>query len=174
VRAGETPGTGTPVVLQRIMVPLDGSELAERALPLARRLAQASGATLVLVRAERHLWQWPAGDIPMPDLGHIDEEVTGAITTYLERVQSGLPPSLSVELSPRRGYPSTLLEELAVDGSIDLVVMATHGRGGARRLAVGSMADRMVRLGAPTLLVRSALASDELPAATSRAATVSA
>jgi nucleotide-binding universal stress UspA family protein len=58
-----------------------------------------------------------------------------------------------VEIALERGHPGLVLEELVSQGAIDLVVMATNGRGGLRRAVIGSQADRMVRLGVPTLLV---------------------
>jgi len=154
VRTGEEQRSEQPLVLKRLLVPLDGSPRAEQALPLAEKLARSAGATLVLARVERHLWQTVMAEAPVYDLGEIDAEVTEALGAYLLQLRQRLQRDTTVELQPVRGDPALMLEDLALNGETDLVVMATHGRGGVRRLAIGSMADRVVRLGAPTLLVR--------------------
>lgn len=154
VRTTEEQGVQQPLVVRRLLVPLDGSARAEQALPLAEKLARAAGATLVLARVERELWQTVVVEAPMYDVTAMDEEVSQALAEYLEKLRCRFQPETALELMPMRGYPALVLEDLALHGGSDLVVMATHGRGGMRRLAIGSMADRLVRLGAPTLLVR--------------------
>jgi nucleotide-binding universal stress UspA family protein len=154
VRTTEEQGVQQPLVLRRLLVPLDGSPRAEQALPLAEKLARAAGATLVLARVEREFWQTVMAEAPMYDVTAMDAGVTEALAQYLEKLRCRFPPETALELMPMRGYPALVLEDLALHGGSDLVVMATHGRGGVRRLAIGSMADRLVRLGAPTLLVR--------------------
>jgi nucleotide-binding universal stress UspA family protein len=63
-----------------------------------------------------------------------------------------------------RGIAATGLRDLIEQESIDLVVMSTHGRGGLRRLVLGSVADRLVRSGAPVLLVRPDTATSDATA----------
>jgi nucleotide-binding universal stress UspA family protein len=155
VRTGEASERQRQVALKRIFVPLDGSELAEQALPLAEQLAGAAGATLVLARVERHLWQMAtAYDMPLiANIVELEQQATDRLEAYLYGVRPRLSGDLSVEIVLERGHPALVLEELINQGAIDLVVMATNGRGGLRRAVIGSQADRMVRLGVPTLLV---------------------
>jgi len=139
--------------LGRLMVPLDGSPLGEMALPLAERLAAATGATLTLVRAEPWLTAVLAPYGASDDLTEMDAETAAAAETYLHTVQERLPAGVHAESLVLRGAPSPTLVDFAQQEHIDLVVMSTHGRGGLRRLVLGSTADRMVRAGVPTLLV---------------------
>lgn len=154
--------------LRTIVVPLDGSELAEGALPLAGALARASGATLQLV----HVFVpfGPRTDVPgavvaSPDL---EQQLQEGMLTYLadvaERVRrdTGGP----VECRPLRARPirspfaetGAIVEALrrhVLGAGVDLIVMATHGRGGVSRTWLGSVVDALVRrVVGPVLLVR--------------------
>ncbi len=122
--------------LQRALVPLDGSPLAEEALPMVETLA---GKPLQRARLLRV--------VERPD-----EEF--AARTYLDEVAARLLASgLDVEVDVRTGDPGASITETA--NSVDLVVMATHGRGGLNRLRHGSVAERTLRdTPAPLLLVR--------------------
>ncbi len=155
VRPPEEGTERAAVALRRLMVPLDGSDLAQTALPLAGELARALGATLVLVRVE----PWLASMVPaygyLPDLDRLDAEVEAAAVASLQEARGRLPADLDVETVVLRGSPAAALVDYARgEGRIDLVVMSTHGAGGLRRLLVGSVADRVVRAGVPTLLTR--------------------
>jgi nucleotide-binding universal stress UspA family protein len=167
VRSPE-PNTATGAVrLRRLLAPLDGSPLAETALPVAADLAQASGAELVLARVE----PWLAsrmGDFEFAgyaaDIERMEGEVASAASNYLAQQRDRLPPSLAARTVLLRGTAATGLRDLIKQESIDLVVMSTHGRGGLRRLVLGSVADRLVRSGAPVLLVRPDTATSEATA----------
>lgn len=142
--------------LRRLMVPLDGSPLAESALPLAAELAAAAGATLTLVRVEPFTTVGATPTAAPIDVAGIEEARAAAAESYLGEVHQRLPAGLRVERRVLRGVPSETLIRFAQQENVDLVVMSTHGRGGLRRLVLGSTADRLVRAGVPTLLVRSA------------------
>lgn len=149
-------------MFHQIMVPLDGSELAERALAPALELAQISKATLHLVRVSEPSASWlglavglpptiPA--TPYPEMLQAESE---AITTYLEQQRHSIAErGVHVRVSHLEGYTAASLLDYERDAGIDLVVMCSHGRSGLARFAVGSVADRMVHHGnAPVLLVR--------------------
>jgi nucleotide-binding universal stress UspA family protein len=155
VRPQEKPATD-PIALRQVMVPLDGSPLAERALPLAADISRATGATLLLVRVEPFVSAGTASYEAVPDITQFDDEVVTAAEAYLHRVATELPQGVHCETFVLRGFTAASLIEFAEKEGVDLVVMSTHGRGGLRRLAMGSTADRMVRAGTPTLLVRAA------------------
>lgn len=152
--------------IRRLMAPLDGSVLAEEALAPAAALALALGAVLTLVQVA----PWVAATITpygyVPDLAGWEAEAASAAEVYLEDVQRRLPRGVRAERIVLRGAPAEVLVDLALHDQVDLVVMTTHGRGGLRRLTLGSVADRMVRGGAPTLLVRAApVAGSGVPSA---------
>jgi len=143
-------------MFQNILVPLDGSRFAEHALPLATRLARSARARLHLALAHQ----------PVPALvgvgemtavpGDLNEELKAQEAGYLsetaERVlREGVD---SVEYHEAEGLAGPELSEEAVRLHADLIVMATHGRGGMMRFWLGSVADYLVRhLTTPVLLV---------------------
>jgi nucleotide-binding universal stress UspA family protein len=140
----------------QIMVPLDGSALAERALPSAARLAAATGATLHLVRVVEPL---PGAvsvyrSVTEPSR-HLDREAWAA-TEYLDTIRTRLAAGgVRAEVHPRLGHAldALLLEQYTT--GIDLVVMCSHGRGGVSRVALGSVATGLLQRGtAPVLLAR--------------------
>jgi nucleotide-binding universal stress UspA family protein len=121
----------------KIVVPLDGSDLAEQALPYAEALARLGPSTLYLVRAAAP-----------------DDETMAA--DYLARTAAQLrADNLVTEVLTAHGRPSDIVAWKAAHVGADLVVMATHGRGGPSRWVLGSVADEVLhRTTRPVLLVR--------------------
>jgi nucleotide-binding universal stress UspA family protein len=158
----QPPAEGAPggVSLRRIMVPLDGSPLAEAALPLAGQLALATGARLILVRVEPFGPAIAGGFELVPDFSFAEIGVCTPAEAYLQDVSHTLAAGLQVETVVLRGPVAVALEDFGRDSHADLVVMATHGRGGLRRLVIGSSADRLVRSRLPVLLVRPSVVGD--------------
>jgi nucleotide-binding universal stress UspA family protein len=139
------------------MVPLDGSPLAERALPLGLELANRARANLRLVLVH----QSPPAPIDRAAarLAHqVELSVRRAERDYLREVQAKLAPSAPkgrVRGVTLTGSVAEMLAKYVAELGVDLVVMATHGRGGFQRAWLGSVADRLVRtLEIPVLLVR--------------------
>jgi nucleotide-binding universal stress UspA family protein len=135
-----------------VLVPLDGSESAERALAYAAELATAAGARLVLIRtagADDHRLSQGA------DGGQPDEA-----QVYLQDLRSRLEQTgLVAEIAVPSGHaPAALLAEMDRQHP-DLIVMTTHGRSSPRHQLLGSVAEAVVALGrAPVLLVRASSA----------------
>jgi nucleotide-binding universal stress UspA family protein len=150
--------TGQVPSLHTILVPLDGSERSERALPIAERLAAGFGSTLLLVQViePTATFRDLAGEVMLPQvyrqLAEIEDEVTHK---YLNRVAlEARQRGRQVKTRGLRGQPAPTLLDLAKSARVDLVVMASHGAGGVERFAFGSVADRMIRHGTvPVLLV---------------------
>ena len=147
------PGA-TEISLTRLLLPLDGSALAEGALPLAVALAQGARASLVLAQMP------PIPTTLMPvDIDYLEEfddrELREAAQRYLDLVKRRLPASVHSETALLRGLTAaSALADYARAQSVDLVIMSTHGRGGFSRFVLGSTADRLVRMGVPVLLIR--------------------
>jgi len=141
---------------QRILVPLDGSEMAEQVLPTTADVARAIGAEMVLLRvvtlqvygSSEAMWY------PGPD-GWV-EAITQAAVTYLNEVADSLRErGVGVTVATETGPVAETIIRFAEANLIDLVAMCTHGRTGLVRWALGSVADRVLRGGsAPVLLVR--------------------
>src|SRR5919201_1177493 len=124
-------------MLRTILVPLDGSPLAEYALPYAERLADACSARLVLTRVLPVYSSEP----PQENLTSADEA-----WAYLERIAARLRAhGRHVETSAVWGEPVEMILERVRATRADLVVMATHGRSGAGRWLYGSVADQVLR-----------------------------
>ncbi len=156
-------------MLRSLVVPLDGSGFAETAIPVARALARAAGASIRLVMAHQ----------PSPVLvgasAPDDREVQAQERTYLAAQAADLRqlasgPGSQVLLE---GHPGPALVEWLTAEQPDLVVMATHGRGPASRFWLGSVADYLVRHArAPLLLLRPPAAEGPQAAPTFRAGLV--
>jgi nucleotide-binding universal stress UspA family protein len=138
------------LAVRSLLVPLDGSALAEQALPVARRLADALAAELHLMRVvpPQVLGEDIAGvSYSLPLL----ESVIAAAESYTARVAARTHADRkTVELGP----PSECLLQYVEENSIDLIVATTHGRGGLLRSALGSVTDRLLGGPAPVLVVR--------------------
>ena len=144
------------VTIRTILVPLDGSAFAERALPVAAALARKLGASLHLVSVHD-----PTSGFIDPATAavasvELDQAVRTAQGEYLDQqARAAAAAGLPVVHELRTGEAAAELARYAEAGAIDLVVMTTHGRGGLSRLWLGSVADRMVRRSArPILLLR--------------------
>lgn len=154
--------TGEAWQIRRILVPLDGSERAERALPLAISVARATQASVTLARViQTSAWGGPRlGDLIAPQvITEILEDEAREARRYLDGVAERLRARQIATVSTviEHGEPGAALLETERAAGTDLVVMATHGRTGLGRAAVGSVADHILRKGmAPVLLVRAA------------------
>ncbi len=148
-----------------VLVPLDGSPYAEAALPCAVTLAQASGSGIRPLSVVEVLAGGAYADRLAALVGdglrayrqraaaRLDEEAAQAAAAYLEAPRAQAPAGVAVAMQLLRGDPATCLIDEAEGAGVDLVVMTSHGRGGLRRLVLGSVADRLVRRGLPTCIV---------------------
>jgi nucleotide-binding universal stress UspA family protein len=143
-------------MMQHLLAPLDGSELAEAVLPAAVHLARALGARLTLL----HVLEHNAPD-EVHGQRHITNEKEGL--HYLQEVASRLPPGLAVELhvhpNPEHNIPRSIVEHAAELG-VDLVLLCTHGRSNLLRWLFGSIAQKVIALGDTPVLV---ISPSELP-----------
>jgi len=138
---------------QRILLTLDRSPLAEKALPHAVALAQACHAALELVSVG------PLSDVQASAeyVVYVDRDQEAAqCEEYLRRVQGRLQgEGLQVDATVRRGDVTEEILRHADERRADLIVMSTHGRSGLGRWVYGSIADRVLRhASVPVLLVR--------------------
>ena len=134
-----------------VLVPLDGSELAESALDHAIELAR-DGAALVLLRAAQ------AHTAPGADPTDAQVTVVREAEEYLAAVRARLARAgiERVDVSVWYGPPADSIVDAARFRKADLIVMSTHGRSGLGRLIVGSVAETVLRSTTiPILLVRS-------------------
>lgn len=134
--------------MDTVIVPLDGSELSERALGLGEVFARAMGAKLALV----HVLEEPIAFDLVPSLLIPDRTVAEA---YLRRVATEVQRGTEVSIHVVNGNPVDALAALTRDEPDSMLVMSTHGRSGLGRLMLGSVADKVVRESSvPVALVR--------------------
>lgn len=140
-----------------ILVPLDGSFLAEQALPLAQELAQACGNPLVLVRAVEPVLVGSAWEGAATEWALVEAE------SYLKRKQAELM-STGMRIDIKSGLdlaPAFILESVQQEQA-GLIVMGSHGRGWWGRLVLGSVASSVLRQAeVPVLLVRGVTPQEE-------------
>ncbi len=142
----------------RILVPLDGSSLAESAVPAAAELAGGWGADLVLLHVL---------EVRPPETVHGDRHLgdPDEATHYLEQVAAGLG-DLGVGVEVHAHQPGVLdvafgLAQHARELEADLIVLCTHGTGGLRDFFVGNIAQQTLkRCVTPVLLVRPPVPAD--------------
>jgi nucleotide-binding universal stress UspA family protein len=146
--------------LGTILVPLDGSVLAEAALPKALELAELSGARVLLLRAAE------AQTLPGVDPTEAQVKVVGEAEAYLAQVQTRLTRQgrVTVETAVWYGPAALAIVEAARIRKVDQIVMTTHGRSGLGRLLLGSVAESVLRgTTTPLLLLRTEGAAVQTP-----------
>jgi nucleotide-binding universal stress UspA family protein len=140
-----------------ILVTLDGSPLAEQALPLAARLAAASGATLHLLTVHQWMASWTPRNPFTMDLEQLDAAARAEKEAYLRQQAEDMLRRFGARcvVALVSGAVAEQVERFVATNRIELVVMTTHGRGGFSRFWLGSIADRLIRsLAVPILLYR--------------------
>lgn len=137
-------------MLRTLLVPLDGSSLAERAVPVACTLAKRTGGAVHLVRAHVPITVVGAtaeGAIFSQDMLAADDAVRRHARTYVAGVAERTAAAHGVPVTPlcEDGSPAGLIEEVADRLLADLIVMTTHGAGGFAPDWLGSVADAVIR-----------------------------
>lgn len=149
-------------MIGRILVPLDGSKLAEAVLPEVKELARGLHARIHLVRivdvtvpAELRLYGTAAVGLE-EEMEQRSAEVSKKAVDYLSEVARWLhAEGLSVSWETVEGRAAETIVELAHSVSADLVAMTTHGRTGLDRAISGSVAEEVMRkVEIPVLLVK--------------------
>ncbi len=140
-----------------ILVPLDGSELSERALPIAQNLAQSSDATVHLIHmVSREHELGAGGGIESVQAAELEMDMARRLTEsqlhrgrkYVDQVRSqlsGAGVKVESQYAVKADDPAQNIIDYAKEHSISMVVMTTHGHGGIRRLLLGSVTDRVIR-----------------------------
>jgi nucleotide-binding universal stress UspA family protein len=145
----------------RIVVPLDGSKLAEAALSYAEELARALSAEILLVEIV------PFPPYSLYDNGaamtafDLDKEIADS-KSYLADVAAGLTSSgIQVRTCAELEHPAVAIASIADREKADLIIMATHGRSGLARLVLGSVATgTLQRTTVPVMLLGPAALHD--------------
>ncbi|HYP61247.1 MAG TPA: universal stress protein [Thermomicrobiales bacterium] len=152
-----------------VLVPLDGSELSEQALPFAMAIAGKGGSvTLLQAVPDAEPLRKPFGAITM-SAEEVLEMLTNLAEADLDRAEAhwaDVAPDVTISKEAISGDAATVILDTADKQNIDLIAMASTGRGALGRLTLGSVADRVVRTSdRPVLVVRGydAPATRQLP-----------
>jgi nucleotide-binding universal stress UspA family protein len=138
-------------VFDRILVPLDGSELAEAILSQVRRILLSKSADVILVRAVPKPRSAEANGVELPRI------LMAQATREVEEVSRELAAQgVCVQGVVRNGNPADVILEVAAEEKATLVTMSTHGRSGMARWSYGSVTEKVLRAShVPVLAVRS-------------------
>jgi len=144
---------------KRILVPLDGSELAEIALPLTQELAEKLDSEIILLNVRA-----PGEDPENPEHRVYLSKMAETLEQKI-RKSGDIPPGQKMKVESHiigsTGLLTHTAEEIvdfAEKENVSLIIMATHGRTGVRRWALGSTAEKVVRVAqCPVFLVRANL-----------------
>lgn len=141
--------------LRRILVPIDDTPLADRALDHALTLAEQFGAHLHVLYV-RHETNPSTIDEQARDEEEFDAEQEGVRATAVRRLRHGHTlPMDHLHAEVRTGLPLECILEAADDAAVDLIVMGTHGRQGLSDALFGSTTERvLVRAKQPLYVVR--------------------
>lgn len=125
-------------MFKRILIPLDGSERAERALPVAALLARASGGSIALLRIAT---------------GALDAARARAADYLAQIAASPELAGISVHAHVRSGAPAQRILEVAREQQVDLIILGSHGETGLKRWVLGSVAQHVTRQSSAPVLV---------------------
>lgn len=144
-------------MFRRILIPLDGSTRAERAIPVAARLARASGGSVILVRVVSKLSSlWPS----VTERTTLAQQVVAADITEAERYLASIAASSELEGIPtesviRFGPTVSTLLVVADASQADLIVLCSHGYTSVMHRIMGSVAQKLAREApVPVLVLR--------------------
>ena len=129
---------------KKILVPLDGSELAEAVLPHAEALAKSEGAEIVLLRVavtpdESFFFRNPA--LATNIIKEVEEETEAYMKAEVEKLRD---EGVKVSGITRDGLVPDMILAVADETHADVIAMSTHGRTGVKRWLLGSVADKVV------------------------------
>lgn len=161
VRVRDQREPGAPVTLNSVLVPLDGSSIAEQALPHAGALAMALGLKVILLRVTLSAEDYPlpASDFagyPLSRIEWLIERGDAEAREYLDAICGKLrAQGVAVEDRVVHGHPGDTILDTARQTGNCLVAMTTHGVSGLDRWIRGSVANRVVRHSVgPVLVIR--------------------
>jgi len=147
---------------KKIVVPLDGSELAECVLPHVEAIAKGCNMPEVIflhvVQTPEKYWSYTYLDEKNRQKFMTEDAAEEKKTAmeYIDRIVKNTSNNgLKAQSEVLVGNPAEIIADYATGAEADLIVIATHGRSGVSRWAYGSVADRILRSSCiPVLMVR--------------------
>ena len=150
-------------MFSKVLVPLDGSKVGEAALPaieqLISKLAAGTKVDVVLIGVITLLRHWVVVGEASAPVSYTEEElnlIKKRVQDYLVKTGEALKKrGVSIQTMVSTGNAADEIIKAAADTNADLIAMSTHGRSGLRRLAFGSITDKVMHHSSiPVLMVR--------------------
>ena len=150
-------------MFERVVVPLDGSKVGEAALPVIGRLAEklvpGAKVEVTIIGVITLLRHWVVVGEASAPVSYTEEElnlIKNRVTDYLQKSAEALKSkNIDVDVMVCSGSAAEEILKTANQVKADLIAMSTHGRSGLRRLAFGSITDKVLRGSRiPVLMVR--------------------
>ena len=143
-------------MLRHILIPLDGSQLAEKALDYLRQIAGADTTVtlLIAITPPEHITYGMYGEAgmapvvspnPAVEYDTITDDMMEQSRLYLKRIADELRPRVAaVKTKVEVGAPADVIVETAITQDVDTVIMSTHGRSGLSRWLLGSVTQKVL------------------------------
>lgn len=145
------------IMFKRIIVPLDGSTRAERAIPIAARIARASEGSIILLRIVTEPFEVGSQVVPLSGFPSTSlEKDINIAKNYLAAIARRFElDGIGLKMKVIAGSVAQKILDTEEEEQADLVVMCSHGNTGFRRLVLGSVAQKVTRHStAPVLVLR--------------------
>lgn len=139
--------------MKRILVAHDGSKLSDKALKRGVDMAVLFGANLTVLTVIPELYLTELSDI---DRSRIMDALTEETMIFMEKIRSSLAgKSVEAKTITRQGMPAEKILETAKKMKIDLIIVGSHGRHGAKKFLLGSISSKVVEYAnCPVLVVK--------------------
>jgi universal stress protein A len=146
--------SASPFTIQRVLVPVDFSECAQKALEYAIPFAKQFNAQLVLLHVVPA--NYPIGEFGMIDVAFMEKELRATAEKQLAALVSNrIPKGVVSQSHVRVGRPVSEIVHIARQEQVDLIVLSTHGHTGFKHVLLGSVTENVVRYApCPVLVVR--------------------
>lgn len=132
-------------MFKRILVPLDGSERSETALPIAARLARASGGSILLAQVVTIPVMYETTVAVTYSADVIEQEISETELYLKTLAQRETMKGIKVEVSALFGAAAQTILAVATSYNIDLIVMTSQGKTGMKRWVLGSVAQKVAQ-----------------------------
>ena len=131
-------------MFKRILVPLDGSQNAEKVLPIVKEVASLNKSKIILLRVISPLRQSLMASPSV--INNVFEQINEIATKYLDDIAEVLrSEGLEVETRTEHGYPAQLTLDIAHENECDLIIIGTHGETGSTQWRFGGVANKVIK-----------------------------
>ena len=148
---GLPPIVAPDIKLQKILVPIDFSELSRKALQYALTFSRVFGGEIFLLHVVEFV---PTPEVVVAETEYLNASLRETAAQQLSEWRKEIP-GVSVKASIQDGIPFREIVRIANEINADLIILGTQGRTGLSHLFIGSTAERVVRhAGCPVMVVR--------------------